>query len=203
MFAPNGNAPRFIKSMYAFLLVLSPFALTFALGGPLPARSLVALPLYLGAIWWMILRDFRYSNFLTVIPIVLLIFQLQWLNILFYGDNLRYAQDENLGRSIVHRLETQGINYREYPIVFVGSHLFDSNEMISEINSGGRSFFDDASQVYRMSFFLQTLGYSVILPTVSETSKAIEVSKQMNSWPESNSIRIEQGVIVVKFADSK
>jgi hypothetical protein len=202
-FLRNTNSSRYIKFTLAGFLVLSPFALTFAIGGPLPARSLVALPVYLGVIWWIVLKDFTLSKYLSVVPIALLILQLQWLNFLFYGDNLRYAQDENLGRSIIHRLETQGINYREYPIVFIGSHDFDSNDMISEINSGGRSFFDDPSQVYRMSFFLQALGYSITLPTPSETSKANETSKQMSSWPQADSIRIEEGVIIVKFGNNR
>jgi hypothetical protein len=134
------------------------------------------------------------------ISVFLLFFQIQFLNSLFYGDYLRYQQDIFMGRQLIHQIETQAINYRKYPIVFLGQHKFDSTKLISKINSGGRSFFDDASQSYRMTYFLRTLGYQVILPSQTDVAKASEL-KQINVSPESGSIVFKEDLIIVKLSD--
>lgn len=104
-----------------------------------------------------------------------------------------------MGRQLIHQIETQGINYRQYPIVFLGQHKFDSTKLISKINSGGRSFFDDSSQPYRMTYFLKTLGYQVILPTEADAAKALKV-EPMKIWPESGSIVFKEDLIIVKLS---
>ena len=105
-----------------------------------------------------------------------------------------------MGRQLIHQIETQGINYRQHPIVFLGQHKFDSTKLISKINSGGRSFFDDSSQSYRMTYFLKTLGYQVILPSEAETAKAL-VLEPIKIWPEPGSVVFKEDLIIVKLSD--
>ena len=185
------------------LLLISPFLTTFALGSMLPARSLNGLPLLLGGIWLIVLQNLTTPILRSIsvgISTFLLFFQIQFLNSLFYGDHLRYQEDIFMGRQLIHQIETQTINYRKYPIVFLGQHKFDSTKLISKINSGGRSFFDDASQSYRMTYFLRTLGYQVILPTQADVAKASEI-EPMNIWPESGSIVFYENLIIVKLSN--
>lgn len=187
----------------AFLLLIAPFLTAFALGSMLPARSLNGLSLLLGGTWLIVLQNATSPLFKKIILVTsafLLFFQIQFLNSLFYGDYLRYQEDIFMGRQLIHQIETQGINYRRYPIVFLGQHKFDSTKLISKINSGGRSFFDDSSQTYRMTYFLKTLGYQVILPSEAETSKAL-VMEPRKIWPEPGSIILKDDLIIVKLSD--
>ena len=186
----------------ASLLLVSPFLTVFALGSMLPARSLNGLSLLLGGMWLIILHNVA-TPLLRKIAIAtsafLLYFQIQFLNILFYGDHLRYQEDIFLGRQLIHQIETQGIDYRKFPIVFLGEHKFDSTKLISKINSGGRSFFDDSSQPYRMTYFLKTLGYQVLLPTEAEAAKALEI-ESTKIWPEYGSIVFNEDIIIVRLS---
>ena len=186
----------------ASLLLIAPFLTALALGSMLPARSLNGLSLLVGGIWLVILHNVTIPGFRKVFvatSALLLFFQIQFLNSLFYGDYLRYQEDIFMGRQLIHQIETQGINYRQYPIVFLGQHKFDSTKLISKINSGGRSFFDDSSQPYRMTYFLKTLGYQVILPTEADAAKALKV-EPMKIWPESGSIVFKEDLIIVKLS---
>ena len=187
----------------ATLFVLAPFVTVLALGSMLPARSLSGLPLLLGGIWLVVLNAMdkgAIEKVLVFIGTILMCFQLQFLNVLFYGDFLRYQDDIYTGRQIIHQIEAEGINYHSHPIVFLGSKQIDSTKLISKINSGGRSFFDDSSQPYRMSYFLRTLGFEVLMPSASDTKKAIEF-QPIQSWPLEGSVVFRENVIIVKLSN--
>ena len=187
----------------SILMFIGPFITVLALGNMLPARSLIGLPLLLGGIWLVLLTNLNsrtLKKVLTLMGAVLLFFQIQFLNALFYGDFLRYQGDVFMGRQIIQQIESQGINYRKYPIVFLGSHKLDSTKLISNINSGGRSFFDDSSQAYRMTYFLRTLGFQVLIPSESDSKKAFNLQPK-EIWPQSGSIALEQNIIIIKLSE--
>lgn len=184
------------------ILILAPFAVVILVGNMLPARSLVGLPLLLGGIWLILITNLgkvNFQNFVAITGFILLVFQLQFLNSIFYGDYLRYQNDLYTGRVIVTQMQSQGFDYREYPIVFLGQKSLDSTKLVSSINSGGRSFFDDASQSYRMTYFLRTIGYPVILPTPEQIERA-KANQPTQSWPEKGSVSFDGAVIIVKLS---
>jgi hypothetical protein len=186
----------------SLIMILAPFAVVILVGNMLPARSLVGLPLLLGGIWLILITNLSKVNlqhFLALTGFILLVFQLQFLNSIFYGDYLRYQNDLYTGRGIVTQIQSLGFNYREYPIVFVGQKSLESTKLVSSINSGGRSFFDDASQSYRMTYFLRTIGYSVLLPTPEESERA-NANQPTQSWPEKGSVSFDGAVIIVKLS---
>ena len=47
--------------------------------------------------------------------------------------------------------------------------------------------------------FMNTLGYNYIEPTQEQISEGYEIAKNMDSWPNKNSVKFENGLIVVKF----
>lgn len=185
------------------LVIIAPFSIVLFLGSMLPARSLVGLPLFLSGAWLIIttkIEKRQFQNFFVAIGFTLLLFQLQYLNMVFYGDYLRYQNDLHLGRSIVAQIEAEGFDYRVYPIVFLGERDIDVTKLISTINSGGRSFFDDSSQSYRMSYFLRTIGYPILLPSQGEIQKA-NSNPPFQSWPKKGSIIFDGSVIKIKLSD--
>jgi hypothetical protein len=186
----------------SLLVIFAPFSIALILGNMLPARSLVGLPLFLSGAWLIITTNSKENyikNGLATIGFILLIFQLQYLNMVFYGDHLRYQNDLHLGRNIVQQIEVEGFDYKVFPIVFIGERDIDATKLISKINSGGRSFFDDSSQSYRMTYFLRTIGYSVLLPT-SEDIQIANSNPPIPSWPQSGSVTFDGSVISVRLS---
>jgi hypothetical protein len=185
------------------LVIFAPFSIVLLLGNMLPARSLVGLPLFLSGAWLIIttrIEKSHFQNFFAMIGFILLIFQLQYINMVFYGDYLRYQNDLELGRNIVAQIESEGFDYKVFPIVFIGERDIDTTKLISTINSGGRSFFDDSSQSYRMTYFLRTIGYPILLPTPEEIQQA-NANPPSNSWPKKDSIIFDGSVIKIKLSD--
>ena len=183
------------------LLIFAPFSVVLLLGNMLPARSLVGLPLFLSGSWLIIttkIEKSHFQNFFATIGFTLIIFQLQYLNMVFYGDYLRYQNDLNLGRSIVAQIEAEGFDYKVFPIVFIGERDIDATKLISTINSGGKSFFDDSSQSYRMTYFLRTIGYPILLPTPDEIQQA-NSNPPINTWPKKGSLIFDGSVIKIKL----
>ena len=125
---------------------------------------------------------------------------MQFLNWMFYGDYLRYKEDSFFGRQIMLTISQNGINYRKKALVFLGSRKLDSSKLISKVNSGGKSFFEDSSQYYRMPYFIGTLGYSVIVPTAEEMGLGKSYGSKMPSWPEAGSIKELDDVIIIKLS---
>jgi hypothetical protein len=168
----------------------------------LPARSLNGLPLLLGGIWLIILNNLK-ANFMKkvvfFIATILLFFQIQFLNGLFYGDYLRYQADIFMGRQIIFQIESQGFDYRNNPIVFLGQYKRDTTKLISDTNSGGRSFFDHSSQAYRITYFLRTLGFQVLLPSETESKKGLALQPS-ETWPHPGSIIKEEDIIIVRLS---
>jgi hypothetical protein len=122
---------------------------------------------------------------------------------MFYGDYLRYQEDSFVGHQVVLTLEANDINYKKKPLVFVGSRKLDSSILISKINSGGKSFFEDESQMYRMTYFINSLGYNVITPTYEEMALGRQSSVGMMNWPMANSVKEFDDMIVVKLSESR
>lgn len=201
----GSRSPVAILRIYlsSALVIFAPFSIVLFLGNMLPARSLVGLPLFLGGAWLIIttkIEKSQFQNLYAAIGFILLLFQLQYLNMVFYGDYLRYQNDLHLGRSIVAQIEAEGYDYRVYPIVFLGERDIDATKLISTINSGGRSFFDDSSQSYRMSYFLRTIGYPILLPTESEIQQA-NSNPPFQNWPKEGSVIFDGSVIKIKLSD--
>ena len=197
---------------FHFLLVVSlslitvgmPFALEFLLGSPLPPRSLQALPLFMAFAWLLIINFVETKRFnratLYVISTFFIFIQVQNMNNLFYGDYIRFNSDIALAQSIMTSIEATGLDYRESQIVFIGSRPPASSDFISTVNSGGRSFFDDASQPYRMAYFLQTQGYRVEPTGLSTDMKIQSEAARMKIWPMANSIKKVNDIIIVKLS---
>lgn len=50
-----------------------------------------------------------------------------------------------------------------------------------------------------MNHFLDTLGYSYEMPEAEDIAVAEEAAQNMPSWPDSGSVAMKNGVIIVKL----
>jgi hypothetical protein len=124
---------------------------------------------------------------------------------MFYGDYLRYENDIFIGHQIMLSLEENKIDYRKKPIIFVGRRKSDSSKIISNINCGGMSFFEDPfrdkNQMYRITFFLKSLGYDVLNASYEEMEIGRNNADKMNNWPLDGSVKEIDSLILVKLSE--
>jgi hypothetical protein len=182
----------------------SSILLELALGAELPARSLLGLPTFL-AITWLIIFDFfpthLNKSFLYAVSTVFLLIQLQTMNNVFYGNDLRFQNDKVIAYSIIQSIESKGFDVHKNQVVFVGALKQDENKYYSPKTSGGISFFADESQPYRMVYFLNSLGMQIAPPTEKYYQIARGASVDLPSWPLPQSITLREGLIIVKLSN--
>ena len=123
------------------------------------------------------------------------------MNLMFYGNYVRYTADKELGAQIIEQLEKDGINYADKPILFVGHterrlYAADSDRVQSA------SFFEwDDGNNNRMHDFLRAEGYNTLKPADYLKAKGYERSKSMPCWPEEGSVAAIDDVIIVKLSE--
>jgi hypothetical protein len=204
----SGILKKIFVPLLALCFIISPFILMLGLGTILPGRALQALPLLLGGMWYLMLKypiEDISNKFLIAISIYLLFIQIQFINLMFYGDYVRYQQDSFIGREIMMSLKANNVNYKKKPLVFIGKLEKDMSPLISKSNSGGLSFFEnpfmDKNQMYRMTFFLNSLGYDVITPSYEEMEIGRKDTLKMKIWPLDGSIIETDSLIKIKLSE--
>ena len=72
-----------------------------------------------------------------------------------------------------------------------------------ELELIGKSFFEMSFSTnhgtWVMNHFLDTLGYSYEMPEAEDIAVAEEAAQNMPSWPDSGSVAMKNGVIIVKL----
>jgi hypothetical protein len=203
MFFKNLNLRTNLLFMFSiWFLIFSPFSLSILLGSQMPGRALQGIPILLFSSWFIILNnEILGKNYIAIlVGSWLAFFSIQHQARLFYGDNLRYKSDVNLAQEIMHSIGESGIDYRDFPLAIIGSRVRDSNIYISETNSGGRSFFDDESQFYRMNYFIQSIGYSVKTINYVQMDEARELGKDLKVWPQVGSVAQIGEYLIVRLS---
>lgn len=205
-FNKNLKNKLFLILLYA-ATPLIPFTISIVTGGILPYRALLALPLMAGFIWLVfsesILQFKKYKIILMGGAFVLLFSQIQIINAIFYGDNLRYEMDKNIGNLIATDVMFETSNEKK-PIIFIGAYSHESNPRIVQYDTLGASFFEwDEGRNHRIHNFLKIQGYKFIEPTIEEVDKMIEEIDIENipNWPLDGSIIEREDYIIVKLSN--
>lgn len=204
-------------------MLLSPFLMFFALGGPpqsyraeldvvFAEGALVYSALVLCENRKMTVRLERIRTSLTVIA-VLAVILIGWkqMNIttrLYYTDELCYENDVQMGYQVAREVnEIQGQNLQTYPVFISGKYRYQGNSSCLAGEQMGKSFFGWVDGVYwhnkRSLRFLETLGFAY---TPLEEEKAIAVSESgiaddMPVWPQEGSIALREGIVVIKLGE--
>lgn len=198
---------KFIICILSILLLISPFALSIALGtSGINGRTYIALPLA-GAIELLLVINQSIKiriakSIVTIAAVLILLFNSMYMNRLFYDSFMVYQFDTNVGNEIIHDIGMYGYDYNNTPIVFIGMHDIDRKIISNTSGSTGGSFFswDDGNNT-RIINFLRSQGYDVIMPSASQIKYAYDNSKDLKNWPDKNSIKKLEGCIVVKLSD--
>ncbi len=188
-------------------LIFIPFIIPLFNGSFLMlGRSLNALPVLLGFIWFLILQNVNEYNVPRVlcefVAVLLLIFQTKDYNQFVFADQLRYQQDIRLAGAIMEEID-RTIDNPNKPIVFVGTHFVDYAGNLSDVN-GCESFFAFGSgDNFRILNFLNLSGYQVIYPNQEQINNAVQSAVELPVWPKQGSIQDKGDYIIIKLGNNK
>lgn len=197
---------KYIVLILSILLLISPFSLSIVLGtSGINGRTYIALPLA-GAIELLLVINTSakikiIKPIVTTITIFILLFNSMYMNRLFYDSFMVYQFDTNVANEIIHDIGVSGYDYRNIPIIFIGMHNVNSKIFSNTSGSTGGSFFswDDGNNI-RITNFLISKGYSVIIPTKNQIKYAYDNSNDLPNWPSKYSIKKLNNCIVVKLS---
>jgi hypothetical protein len=202
----TGRQIRGILSIAA--LILSPFAVSVALGSALPVRSLVALPLMVGGLGYLasLKAGRKMKYFFLAISFFIALHNTFSITRLFYADHLTSQADRDLANRILDRIYELDINYEEkgpVPVAILGARGYSSNEAFIKDEVFGASFFEwEGGNPYRILYFLKLLGVEDFkVADARQYKAAVEESAKMQKWPHKSSIVYTGDVIVVKLSD--
>lgn len=208
LFSQNKDKILFLLAVGAFLL--SPFFLSILLGQALAPRSQFSLQFVIafGIYFLLLLTKNKKIHILGVVFAVFLALNQGYVvSRLLYTDYIKYQSEVALANKISTRIENLNLGeIPKYPVVFVGSYHPINTPLELRGDVIGASFFEwDAvapyGSNYRILGFMQTIGYPYINPTQEQIEAGKKISKNMQSWPNTDSVKFADDIIVVKLSN--
>ena len=138
---------------------------------------------------------------------VLILFNIVGANQAYVLKQLQFEATESVMTRVIDRIEeTDGYVAGETPILFIGtltdSDLFIERQGFEDV--GGVGFFGQSSVTYDMeSFITKVLGYSAHVISSEEATGKVSLAdvSSMGCFPDADSCKLVNGVLVVKFTD--
>jgi hypothetical protein len=196
------------KSLIAALVIaviVAPFAVVIALGQQQAPRTLVAEPLAFAGLWAIALaRMSRRWLLLTGIAAAFsLLFGSLHVSRMFFADTMAWEADKLLGNRIlgaIYRADP-GFDEQATPVYFSGAFAPPNIWRASDYDMFGQSFFAwDGGNNLRIAAFFRASGIARIRPPYPpEVEAAKPFVAGLPSWPNPGSVRLIQGVLVVKL----
>lgn len=137
----------------------------------------------------------------VIIAGLLLFFNARNMNLIFYYSYLTYENDCDLAAMIMHDMKKQGIDYHTKSIAFIG--MIEEDPLpIQKIDALGSSIFAwDEGNNTRMEDFIRTRGYTIEAADAEKLQEAVQATDTMQTWPQENSIKELEDVIVVYLSE--
>lgn len=204
---PERTAPHFLFAfLYLFGITTIPFALNLVAGGTMPFRSLVAVPY---VFWFFAAGAVLAGSVITrrlgiVLAVIVALQCLHTFSAFQASRRLAFEHDLQLASQIYTRIAAEIPAFdpaKTYGADFYGAKEFDSiyREVDGSTISG--SFFEwDGGNPYRIAALMKILGYSNIFAIDESKRKALlPVIQAMPVWPANGSVKIVDGVALVRL----
>jgi hypothetical protein len=211
------------KAYYIFFLAslalcVCPFIMVLLLGGSVSVRTEWTIPFVTAFLAMYLTGCFIDSEHFTV-PLLLkrlalllaFVMGMQQSMVtarIYYTEYAKYQQDLVMAIKISDRIEELNLgDSPQAPVTFIGAkptHHTPSMYTEEEIELSGRSLFSISFGTFHGTFvmrnFMKSVGYDYELPTQDQVKRAEEISTAMGTWPDTDSVRYEEGVIVVRLS---
>ena len=198
------------------LVLFSPFLLPIALGGGVPIRSQLGLPLIIAVSAYLFYllcgasATVKRVLFLTCICISF--YQASGIATLFYGEYMKEQLDVAMAHQIAHEIEVaKKDTTKAKNVFFMGKYkpVFHQNA-IRQQEMIGQSFFAHGDSG-RISLLMQSLGYGKIVPVITvgdvlnfpkeRYDQVKRDAHKMPAWPKPGFVLEQEDLIIVKLSD--
>lgn len=186
------------------LLFLAPFSLLYLNGSPLPYRTMVALPLSMSLIWWLLFTRAPAwgKNILLVLAFFLLISNTIAITRLFNATWVSWQADRDMANRIFERIYMLEPNNdgQMGEVVFVGKFDRPANQLFVRSEVFGASFFSwTGGSPGRIKLLFKTIGINDL--KIVSPKKILETRRdslaRLPVWPRKGSVcRIDKFVVV-------
>jgi hypothetical protein len=199
------------KALVAALVIaaiVSPFAVVAALGQQQEPRTLVAEPLAFAGLWAIALARIprRWPLLAGIAVSCSLLFGSFHVSRMFFADTMSWEADKLLGNRILGAIYRADPAFDEQatPVYFSGAYAPPNIWRASDYNMFGQSFFAwDGGNNLRIAAFLRASGIASLRPPYPpELEAAKPFIAGLPSWPNPDSVKLIQGVVVVKLGGS-
>jgi hypothetical protein len=202
------------KAQYALLsiialsaFILSPFAMTFLVGGWLPPRAFLSQGLVFAGLWAVSARNAHESEkFLYGLAAALLILASTfYVSRLFFADQYAWEADKQLATSIVREIYRAQPDFKEHhtPVFLYGTYSTSNHRFVPRSDTFGGSFFTwDGGNPARMQMFMKVNGIAdlrILSPTL--LAKYQEKLQKMPAWPHPKAVEAHEGAVLVKLSE--
>ena len=204
-----------IYALAVAFILFSPFFMTVLMGNEPTVRTQLLLPFVAGVGFQYLVNKASNISFLfpkmSIIAIafvgVICLHQSMDSARLYYTQYVQYEEDVRVAEKISNQIEQLGLGENPVePVVFVGWRVPQKNSMCYESNDLeliGRSFFEVCFSTMHgstvINHFMDTLGYSYIMPSQEQCDKAQNIAQTMENWPNDGSVIEKEGIIIVKL----
>lgn len=210
----NREKNYYIYVLSVIAILVSPFLMTIILGQCLAVRTEITIPFVLGFLCFYLanLVDVNFNKALKYL-VVLLMFcvgmhQGQQSSRIYYTEYVKYQEDIMLATKISNRIEELNFGETpEEPVVFVGyrnANRNNSSYSVADQELIGKSYFEVSFSTQHGTFvienYLRTLGIVYNGPTEEQVEIANAEAQNMPAWPDVNSVKEYDGIIIVKLS---
>ncbi len=202
---------------YVIALFATPFLMTLVCGGAPAIRSQLVLPLITGFLAYFVISVLEEQKGKAgkvalvgagVICVLGIWGETSTTMTLYYTDEMRYEQDEALGRELITAID-RVVGEQDLPVAVIGQRPFQGNHACTTGEIIGKSFFDHDVEVEpqyywstrRILGFLHILGADYAQADRGRFAEILGFSVNMPVWPAEDSIQVYDGMVVVKLSN--
>lgn len=198
------------------LFLASPFFLPVVMGAVPAVRSQLSLPFvtafgaqFLLGVLGEAAKGRRYLRTIAIGMVFLLAFRWNIVtgNRLLYTDHVVRQQEYAVTQQILTEIQKCcGERWKETPVVILGSWEPAYNPSMLQGETLGRSFYNWDKDVEngvqtRVLTYWASIGYPCTAPTEEQSNRARQAASEMPVWPEQGSVRLYDGMVIVKLSE--
>ena len=179
------------------------------MGNRVVTRAMMNFPIVMASGYLLLITYFYDQKYIKILLIIIItltsIIQIKTTNDLLYSDLVRFEEDKRLTETIFNKIYDKDIeDIESKKIILIGARKSKSPATSFFDETLGHSFYewDAAGPIginQRVFNFAKTMGYNYILCEEKEYKKAQELAKDLNQFPNKDSILIRKDYIIVRI----
>ncbi|SJL83532.1 glucosyltransferase domain-containing protein [Vibrio palustris] len=202
---PNSKIVTIFKLL---VIILCPFTLNLLSPVDIPTRTLIALPLAVSFLSFIVLSHYQNKLFIGL-SIFSVLFNIISVNKLSFVSKNAWNYDQRVGSMMIERIYNKPgytellLSKNKIPVHLVGFMGRKENQYNREIENIGKSFFSwGNNELLNVARLFNTMGFDEFRfanPLMLQSD--FNQIRDMPNWPENGSVRIISGAVVIKVSD--